>query len=127
MDFDGRSSRKEFWMFQLANIFLMFVLLFFAFVVAIIAASASHGTDTQLTAGVRLASQSLLAVYVCISVFPSYACLVRRLHDIGKSAAWTLLLLLPILGFVVYIFAMFDSYPGPNCYGPNPKTLTAEK
>lgn len=42
MDFDGRSSRKEFWMFQLANILVMLVLLFFAIVVVIIAAFASH-------------------------------------------------------------------------------------
>jgi len=126
MDFDGRSSRKEYWMFQLANIFLMLALLFFAFVIAIIAALASHGTDTPLTEAALLANQILFAVYICVSIFPSYACLVRRLHDTGKSATWTLLLAIPVLGFVVYVFAMFDSFPGPNRYGSSPKALTTE-
>ncbi|WP_348261177.1 DUF805 domain-containing protein [Telmatobacter sp. DSM 110680] len=126
MDFEGRSSRKEYWMFQLANILLMLVLLFFALGITIIAAVVSHGTDTPLTERALLASQILFAVFICASFVPSYACLVRRLHDTGKSAAWTILLAVPVLGFAVYVFAMFDSFPGSNRYGSSPKALTTE-
>jgi uncharacterized membrane protein YhaH (DUF805 family) len=48
---------------------------------------------------------------------------VRRLHDVGKSGWWFLLVLVPLVGALVLIFFFYikDSEPGANQYGPNPK------
>jgi uncharacterized membrane protein YhaH (DUF805 family) len=49
---------------------------------------------------------------------------VRRLHDTNRTGWWLLVGLIPILGvFVLLIFAVQDSQPGDNQYGPNPKVL----
>jgi len=49
---------------------------------------------------------------------------VRRLHDIGKSGWWALLMIVPIIGALVLIyFAVQDSQEGSNEYGANPKAL----
>jgi hypothetical protein len=45
----------------------------------------------------------------------------RRLHDIGRSGWWQLLVLIPLIGAIVLIvwFAQKGD-PSPNEYGPNP-------
>ena len=59
---------------------------------------------------------------ISIALFiPSIAVGIRRLHDIGKSGWWYLLILLPLVNLVLIYFFILDSQPGENQYGPNPK------
>ena len=56
-------------------------------------------------------------------LLPSLAVQVRRLHDLGRSAWWLLLLVPPIFiigGPVLLIMSAFPGTPGPNRYGPDP-------
>lgn len=87
-------------------------------------------------------------VFGLIVLLPSIAVNVRRLHDIGRSGWWyllvTVVLLLPmlpnwlhitgaltlalnLLAFVTLVFYIVvmckDSQPGDNKWGPNPKEL----
>jgi uncharacterized membrane protein YhaH (DUF805 family) len=57
---------------------------------------------------------------VVAAVIPSC---VRRLHDVGYSG-WLVigLMVIPIASLVLLLA---DSEPGPNAYGPNPKTVIA--
>ena len=49
---------------------------------------------------------------------------VRRLHDIGRSGWWALLMAVPVVGaLILVVFALQDSQPEANEYGPNPKAL----
>ena len=49
---------------------------------------------------------------------------VRRLHDIGKSGSFILLNIIPVIGSIVLlVWALKDSQPGDNQYGPNPKGM----
>ena len=57
-----------------------------------------------------------------LMLLPSWSCSVRRLHDTGRSGWWLLLYLVPGIGLIVLVFLMFDSQPGRNEYGPNPKS-----
>lgn len=116
-EFDGRSRRSEYWMFNLFNILAIFALAALGGVG--IAASPDYG-------GVLFVP---LGVYALAAVIPSLAVSVRRLHDSGKSG-WLLLLfvvlgLIPIVGFITAVIQIVimcqDSDPGPNQYGPNPK------
>ena len=101
-NFNGRARRKAYWMFALFN--------FFAFVIAAI-------LDGILGTGGLIGGVYSLAI-----LLPSLALTVRRLHDTGKSGWWILIGLVPLVGaIVIIIFAVMDSQPGSNTYGPNPK------
>lgn len=55
-------------------------------------------------------------------LLPSIAVAVRRLHDTGRSGWWFLISFIPIFGSIVFlVFAVLDSEPGENRYGPNTK------
>lgn len=55
------------------------------------------------------------------TVLPALAVGARRLHDIGKSAWWLLLGLIPVIGFLVLLyFYVQRGEDGTNEYGPPP-------
>ncbi len=98
---EGRASRTEYWMFVLCN----FIVSIFVSVAAAI-----------------ISFKFLTTLYSLAVLIPSITVLARRLHDIGKSGWWILFVFLPIIGWVILlIFAIRDSQPGTNMYGPNPK------
>lgn len=102
VNFQGRARRKAYWMFVLFNIIAVII-------VSII--------DNVLGTGGTLSSLYGLAIFL-----PGLALGVRRLHDIGKSGWWLLIALIPLIGAIVLlVFAVTDSQPGENQYGPNPK------
>lgn len=106
--FNGRASKKEYWMFFLFN-------LTFA-VVAII-------LDNILgTAYEGLGYGTIYFLYVLVMLIPGLAVTVRRLHDIGKKGGMILITAIPIIGAVWLLVLMtFDSVQQENQYGPNPK------
>ena len=106
--FKGRARRKEYWMFYLVNVLVVFCLIFLERLVGI-----PQANDFGLLTG----------LYVLVVILPGLAVGVRRLHDTGRSGWWMLLALVPIIGAIVlFIFSVLDSEPGDNRYGPNPKT-----
>lgn len=76
-DFSGVAGREEFWWFFLADI----------------------------VAGVVIGAFSgwLWLMYMFGTLIPMWAVGARRLHDIGKSGWWQLLLVVPFVGFVVLV------------------------
>lgn len=106
--FKGRSQRVEYWIFSFVNFVILMVL-------------AGIG---QL-GGIEWAT-NIAVLFVLVFVLPSIAVTIRRLHDIGRTGWWWLIQLVPYVGTVVMIvFACFDSQPGDNKYGPNPKGVAA--
>lgn len=102
VNFQGRARRKAYWMFVLFNV---------------IAAVIANVIDGVLGTGGILGALYGLAV-----LLPGIALGVRRLHDIGKSGWWLLIVLVPLIGpIILLVFAVMDSQPGDNQYGPNPK------
>ena len=100
-DFKGRSQRMEYWMFW-----------FYSLVLAVVLGLVIGNAGSE----VFLLAYQLVILVVGTSVG------VRRLHDIGKSGWWLLLSLVPLVGSLVLLyFAIKDSQPGSNQYGPNPK------
>lgn len=96
----GRARRKEYWMFTL--IYILFAI-GLGFVAGFIGLADEQGNSM------------LLNLYILAMLVPSLTVGVRRMHDTGRSGWW---LLVPIVNFV---FAVQDSEPGENRYGPNPK------
>ncbi len=95
--FSGRASRSEFWWFTLANIIIVVA-------VSVIAAFFRELVGLSF---VPTALSICLGVYQLAVLLPSYAVIVRRLHDSGKSAWWLLLLLFPVISALVSIFVFF--------------------
>lgn len=66
----------------------------------------------------------IIGLFGLAIIVPTLALWMRRLHDTGKSGWWLLISLVPAVGSIVLlIFALLDSQPGDNQYGPNPKGL----
>jgi uncharacterized membrane protein YhaH (DUF805 family) len=53
---------------------------------------------------------------------PAIGVAVRRLHDVDRTGWWYLLVLIPVLGPLILIFAFFihRGTRGENRFGPNP-------
>lgn len=92
-DFSGRASRPEYWWFILAYVVVAFV------------AGFIHE----------------VAYYLVVLVFllPLLAAGARRLHDVGRSAWFLLLGLIPVIGTLVLLYFMVQpGQPESNVYGP---------
>lgn len=103
--FNGRMSRGEYWAgtLKLIGIGLLLLIVFAAF-------------------GAPEEALTVLYVTFCLAaLIPSYAMMVKRLHDRGKSAWFLLLSLIPFGGLYLLIDTYFLSgEEGPNKYGPEP-------
>jgi uncharacterized membrane protein YhaH (DUF805 family) len=106
--FSGRARRKEYWMFVLFNIIFSFV--------AMIA-------DNALGTAIEGSGYGLVYfVYTLAVLLPGIAVSVRRLHDVGKSGWFLLIVFIPLVGAVWFIvLACTEGNPGTNAYGANPK------
>lgn len=93
--FEGRARRSEYWYWAL-----------FCFII-----------------GLLIGWIPVIGWLVSLALLvPGIAVAVRRLHDMGKSGWFYLLILIPLIGSIILI-VMFcqDSQPGENEWGANPK------
>jgi uncharacterized membrane protein YhaH (DUF805 family) len=135
--FSGRASRSEFWFFYLFSSLAAFVLGFVCEFVGTI-----FGVNPN-------AAASPADLYVLAALLPTWAVLVRRLHDIGATGWWAVvpfaaylvwlavllltgfgwsfyLVLVPVILLISLLIALAtDSQPGPNRFGPNPNGVNA--
>lgn len=107
-NYSGRTTRKDFWIFNTVTFFIVFAWLFcriyFKF----------SGYVDQIDS-VFFAVMALLAI-------PSMAVAARRLHDVSKSGWFLLANFVPIIGQVILlVFFTTDSVPSYNDYGEYPK------
>ena len=110
--FNGRARRKEYWYFALFNFIISIVLMVI------------DGVTGTLNAEVGIGM--LGGIYTLAVLIPSIAVSIRRLHDTDRSGWWLLIVLIPFIGvLVLLVFAVLDSTPGENQFGPNPKNVTA--
>lgn len=101
-DFKGRATRGEFWRFVLAQIVV-------SLLIGVIFGAISETAYT------------IVSTLVGLGLFiPSLAVQVRRLHDIGRTGWWYLLIFIPFGAIVILIFDIQQSQPYTNKYGPLP-------
>tara|TARA_R110002126_G_scaffold206886_1_gene353969 strand:+ start:59 stop:475 length:417 start_codon:yes stop_codon:yes gene_type:complete len=114
-DFSGRARRKEFWMFTLFHFLFIFSTTFLVF---FLTSDIYEDTETNYV------YVAIICTYLLISIIPSIALTVRRLHDTGKSGWLYLIVIIPYLGwFTIMIFACMEGNRGSNKWGPNPKGI----
>jgi uncharacterized membrane protein YhaH (DUF805 family) len=112
-DFSGRSTRAQFWYFQLITAVLILV------------AGGLEGRNGHPIEGTSVPGAITMGL-IMAHIVPYFSVLVRRLHDSDHSGWWSLLLLTGVGPVVLFIFALFGSTPGPNRFGNpvgiNPQT-----
>ncbi len=115
-DFEGRSRRKEYWMFTLLYALVMLVPLTML-IVGIVTSGDSDSMPLMASLGL-----SLMGLIMLLGLIPSLAVQVRRFHDQDKSGWLALLNLIPSIGgLIVLVFMCLEGTRGPNQYGPDPK------
>ncbi|WP_411868057.1 DUF805 domain-containing protein [Vulcanococcus limneticus] len=77
-DYTGRSSRPDYWLFELVNIIVIVVL--------------------AVIAGKVEAIQPLVTLYTVAQIVPHLPVTVRRLRDAGKEWPWIFIGLVPVIG-----------------------------
>ena len=110
--FSGRARRREYWMFIVFNILFMIVAVTLDYLLNIKFQNMSYGY--------------ISLIYTLAILLPTWAVVVRRLHDTGKSGWYLFVTLIPFIGSLWLLALLIsDSQPGGNQYGPNPKGISA--
>ena len=102
VNFEGRATRKQFWMYVLFQVIVAFVLNLLSMMDNFV------GTLFWIVA----------LLYSLAVILPGLAIGVRRLHDTNRSGWWWLIYFLPIIGWIVLlVFWVLPSTPGQNRFG----------
>lgn len=99
--FDGRAGRSEFWYWAL---FTFLVSLVFNVLSMYVASSLGYVGN----------------LFSLATIIPSVAVGARRMHDIGKSGWWQLVNLVPVLGWLYFIYLAAQPSGSANAYGTGP-------
>ena len=113
--FSGRASRSEYWWFALFGMIVNLV------------ANRIDGVGSrsfELNVGALDLSVGTTGSLISLVIFvPSLAVMVRRFHDIDKSGWWFWIVLVPFVGWIIFIVWMAsEGTQGPNTYGNPPTT-----
>lgn len=105
-NFHGRASRSEYWWFNLFALLMIW--------------------GAELIGAVTFPDDPVLSQIVPMIInlaisLPLFAAGSRRLHDIGKSGWWQLLVLTFVGVILLYIWFAFKSQDKSNKYGEIPK------
>jgi uncharacterized membrane protein YhaH (DUF805 family) len=119
--FSGRARRTEYWTFTVINVAIAFALSFIGTMLGI-GGVAVTGDATGAILG-AITGLLLPIGWLLVTLLPSIAVGVRRLHDTNRSGWWLWIGLVPGIGAVVLLVLMLiEGTPGANEYGENPKT-----
>ena len=115
-NFSGRARRSEYWYFTLFYTIMLFLAMFLDSLLGTTFNMEMMGQSVDLGDG---------RIYVAVGILhfvPSLAVCVRRLHDVGKSGWFYLIILIPIIGFfwILFLFCK-NGNEGDNNYGADPK------
>jgi uncharacterized membrane protein YhaH (DUF805 family) len=104
VDFKTRSTRAQFWWWFL-----------WSFIFGVVA--------TLLDFSIGAGDTGPVNILVSLATFlPSLAVGIRRLHDIGRTGWWVLLMFIPVLGWIVLlVFYCTKTQEQPNQWGPIPQ------
>lgn len=120
-DFQGRATRKEFWLFMLWLLVLTGPAWITIMVICIIiGAMMFSDMGSQQSMGWIGVFICFISSYLAVLLLP-LSLRTRRLHDIGLSGWWQLILLVPSLGWLVMlIFMLIPSGKQDNRFGRVP-------
>ncbi|WP_144782029.1 DUF805 domain-containing protein [Microbacterium sp. BH-3-3-3] len=108
--FHGRASRSEYWWWVLTAAVVGTVLNALPTLTDGIRIEADGSTTITGAHGVILGAIWLL--WALATIVPTFAVLVRRLHDTGRSGFWVFIGLVPLIGaLVLFVFTLQGPRP----------------
>ena len=102
VDFEGRSTRSDYWFAYLAN---MLTVVAFYVLLAVFGGIAG-ATDSSFLAVISLILLLIFFAYGIAAVLPCIAIAVRRLRDAGYHWAYIFIPLIPFVGIFILIFLL---------------------
>ena len=117
INFKGRARRKEYWMFTLVYVIIL---------MGCTALDNMFGTVFMMDGG-ALGEISMgygWAYTICglAHFLPALSLVVRRLHDVGKSGWFYLIILIPLIGIIwLLVLCCTEGQKQDNKWGPDPK------
>ena len=109
-EFDGRSSRREYWWFSLALLLVSFGAFWIDYTVL------GYWRPGRMFG-------PLLLFVSFVHIVPSITLTVRRLHDAGKSGWWYWIAMIPIIGglWLFYLTGIKGPDDNSDRYGADPR------
>ena len=102
VDFEGRSTRSDYWFAYLAN---MLTVVAFYVLLAVFGGIAG-ATDSSFLAVISLILLLIFFAYGIAACLPGIAVTVRRLRDAGYHWAYIFIPLIPFVGIFILIFLL---------------------
>jgi uncharacterized membrane protein YhaH (DUF805 family) len=107
--FNGRSSRKEYWTFAIVHAVVYGLL------------GLIGGNSARSPRGGGSGGEIIQAFFWLAVLVPSFAITSRRLHDTNRTGWLSLLLFLPCIGpLILFLYSLLQGDQGENQYGPDP-------
>ena len=110
--FDGRASRSAYWWWAL-----------FVFIVGIVANVLDGVFGLQqfreFNGQMYAAGGVISGIATLALLLPNLSVTIRRLHDTDRSGWWWFIVIIPVIGWIIYLYFMIArGTPGPNRFGP---------
>lgn len=114
--FRTRARRKEYWGYYLFWTIAVVMVALLGLVIDAAMGNLDSGMEEPI------ASFVLPGLYVLATFVPSLAVTIRRIHDLGLSGWFYLLILLPYVGgLILFVFTLIPSQKHENKWGPVPE------
>ena len=113
-NFSGRARRSEYWMFSLFFFIICMGLLFLTTLLFLAMGDTVNYTSNEW---VNEVLAGLWILFFVAHIIPGFALIIRRLHDIGKSGWWLLVILTVVGAFLIIYWNCVASDEGENAYG----------
>jgi uncharacterized membrane protein YhaH (DUF805 family) len=105
VNFSGRACRSEYWYW------ILFIL-----IAEIVTGTIDAVLDIRL----------VTSIFGLVTLLPSIAIAIRRLHDLDRTGWWILLGFIPLIGWIILlIWYVTKGTDGPNRFGPDPLATLA--
>ena len=122
--FKGRASRAELWYFLLFwSIFYVIIILIDRQIGYNFISLKDLPLNEYLPIGKFYSDVGILVFfYRPLTIIPSIAVVIRRLHDMNMSGKWTLLFLIPPIGILLLLYLIKSGDNDENQYGSVPES-----
>jgi len=117
INFKGRARRKEYWMFTLVYVIIL---------MGCTALDNMFGTVFMMDGGalgeISMGYGWVYTICGLAHFLPALSLVVRRLHDVGKSGWFYLIILIPLIG-IIWLLVLYctEGQKQDNKWGPDPK------
>ena len=102
VDFEGRSTRSDYWFVCLVNVLITFAY----FLLQAVFGGLVAVTESSFLAVISLILLLIFFAYGIAAFLPSIALTVRRLRDAGYNWPYIFIPLIPFVGIFIFIFLL---------------------